>query len=175
MEIERNGFLFKRTNPGQYTMQFSLQNDQIDLLKVIDFPLIQLIFDLNKDIFEFIQIERKNDQEAVVVLLGKHILEDIGFPQRYAHVCIVKVVDPHGITFRIGSISTQRPESIPIEAEPLVINDWTCQCFLSSVSGIQFHVDMEDLFLLPMVERIVGLLSFKIFERVKQFIENVQM
>jgi hypothetical protein len=52
---DKNGFkIIKRSN-NQFKLTFQLENQHINISKIIDFSLIQLIYELNTDICEKIK------------------------------------------------------------------------------------------------------------------------
>ena len=65
----KEGFIFTKNDKNDYTLSFSMQNNSIVLSKIIDFNLIKLIYDLNGDIYEKININIINENEAIANLL----------------------------------------------------------------------------------------------------------
>lgn len=169
---EKNGCSLKRIEEDEYTFQFSLHNRNIRVSKLLDFSLISLIYELNKDIFDFIDIERRGESEAIAVVLLKNVFEEIGLPQRYIHVHIRKQVDGDRTSFLLGSIRTHRPSMIPKEAEPMEVDNWRCDCEVGLESS-KVVLHLHHLFIPSFAQKLVGLLFFKVFDRLKQFIENI--
>jgi hypothetical protein len=67
---------------------------------------------------------------------------------------------------------------MPADAELMPIKNMKCDCDIITSHKIRFTFDVlfEDNMLVPPVaEKLVGLILYKIFNRVKQFIENVRM
>ena len=50
--FNKDNFKFTRVNQNHYIIEFTIENNNIDLSKIIDFNLIKLIYDLNTDIYE---------------------------------------------------------------------------------------------------------------------------
>ena len=69
----KEGFIFTKNDKNDYTLSFSMQNNSIVLSKIIDFNVIKLIYDLNSDIYEKININIINENEAIANLLIKHL------------------------------------------------------------------------------------------------------
>ena len=84
---------FKRYGLNKYLLEYFMENKNIYMEKIIDFSLIQLIYNLNPDIYEHIEFNKINENEVVAILLMKHFFEDIGFPQRYSFMNIKKIVE----------------------------------------------------------------------------------
>ncbi len=172
----KEGFTFVKQCKNNYALSFQMENNCIDLSKIIDFSLVKLIYDLNGDIYEKVHLEKINDNEAIMNILMKHLFEDIGLPQRFSYVHVLKNVDieNHKITFISKSIYSDRPPDMPEHSEQLPIQNVTCECNILTPHQIKFsfHVAFEDkMNIPPFAEKMVGLILFKIFNRVKQFIE----
>jgi hypothetical protein len=63
-------------------------------------------------------------------------------------------------------------------AEQMLIKNMICECNIVTLHRVDFscNVIFEDYMLVPQfAEKMVGLILFKIFSRVKQFIENVKI
>jgi hypothetical protein len=175
---EKNGLKFIKAKQNHYQLIFSMQNNNIVLSKIMDFNLVKLIYDLNSDVYEKINIFNINDNEAIVVILMKHFFEDLGLPQRFTYLHIEKIVNENNITFISKSIRTHRPTNMPKEAELMPILEMTSTCHVITPHNIDFHFNIifdTELNIQPFTEKIVGLILNKIFIRVKQFIESVTL
>ena len=176
--FNKEGLLFSRVAQNQYRLTFNIQNNNIILAQIIDFSLIKLIFDLNTDIYERVNVSPVSDTEVVATLLMKHLFEDLGLAQRFSHIRVTKAVEERSIIFNAQSIKGVRPEGMPADAEPVAIRELTCACNMVTPHAIAFVVDVtfDRAATIPQfVEKIVGTVLFKIFSRVKQFIENVRL
>lgn len=171
----KEGFEFVKIYNNKYSLQFEIENKNIILNKIIDFSLIKLIYDLNTDIYENVSLKLINENEAVMVMLIKNLFEDLGMPQRFSYVNVKKYTDENKIVFISQSIKTERPEGIPIHAEQLPLNIMTCTCDILTSHKILFSFDIsfsDKMTIPPFAEKMIGLIIFKIFNRVKRFIEN---
>lgn len=174
----KEGFCFVKNRKNNYSLSFEMKNNNIILAKIINFDLVKLIYDLNSDIYEKVNLEKINDNEANMVLLIKNLFEEIGLPQRFSHVHIQKLTETDKIKFISNSIKDKRPEWLPCEAEQLPLKEMNCICKIITPHQItfDFNIEFEQTMTLPQIaEKMVGLVIFKIFNRVKQFIENVRM
>jgi hypothetical protein len=174
----KEGFVFMKNAKNNYSLSFKMQNNHIILPKIIDFNLVKLIYDLNNDIYEKVTLSKINDNEAVMVMLMKNIFEDLGLPQRFSYVHIKRHEEPNKICFISKTIKGTRPEGIPDSAEQMIIDSMIGDCNIITEHEISFKssVIFDNSFNVPpFVEKMVGLILFKIFKRVKQFIENVRM
>ena len=174
----KEGFNFIKNGKNNYSLTFEMNNNSIILSNVIDFNLIKLIYDLNSDIYEKVNISPINDKQVIMTMLMKNLFEDLGLPQRYSYVHMTKYIEPSKITFISQSIYSEKPEGMPKEAEQMAIKNMTCECNIITPHKMGFccNILFEDYMTIPQfAEKMVGLILFKIFKRVKQFIENVRM
>jgi hypothetical protein len=174
--FDKEGLKFVKVKKNHYKLNFSMENKNIMISKIIDFNLIKLIYDLNSDIYEKVHIETLNENQVVTTLLIKHLFEDLGLPQRFSYNHISKFVEERRITFLSKSIKSQRPEGVPNDAELMAIEDMTIICDIITNHKAVFSLNIlfdSELNVPAFVEKIVGVIVGKIFKRVKQFIENV--
>ena len=174
----KEGFQFIKNDKNNYSIHFEMENNHIMMAKIIDFSLVKLIYDLNGDIYEKINIEKVSDNEVIMIMLIKNLFEDLGLPQRFSYVRMKKCIDPTKITFHSQSILDERPKGIPDAAELLPIKYLNCECDIITQHKISFicNIVFENyLDVQSFAEKAVGLILFKIFKRLKQFIENVRM
>jgi hypothetical protein len=174
----KEGFVFKKNEKNNYSLSFEMENNNINLSKIIDFNLVKLIYDLNSDIYEKVNLQIINENEATIVLLMKHLFEEIGLPQRFSNIYMTKIVEENNIKFVSQTIKSERPQNMPPDAESMNIKTMTFNCNLLTQHKIKVtcNILFEDIMNIPeVIEKIVGLILYKIFNRVKQFIENVRM
>jgi hypothetical protein len=67
---------------------FSIENQSFDLISMMHFGIIELLFKINTDICDSYKMDVESDQCAHLTLVLKHILKDLGVPQMYANVII---------------------------------------------------------------------------------------
>jgi hypothetical protein len=174
----KEGFNFVKNSKNDYSLSFHMENNNIILAKVIDFNLVKLIYNLNGDIYEKINIEMINENEAICNLLMKHLFEDLGLPQRFSYVHSKRFVGENNIKFVSQTIKSSRPDGMPANAELMPLQRFDCNCDIITPHKIKFtcNVLFESTMIIPVVaEKLVGLILYKIFKRVKQFIENVRL
>lgn len=173
--LNKDGFNFVRVKQNQYKLTFNMENKNIILSKIIDFNLIKLIYDLNSDVYETVNIEKINDNEIIATLLMKHFFEDLGLPQRFSYIHMTRIIEEDKFIFKAKSIK-QRPPNMPEAAELMPIQDFTCVCDIITAHSINFSVNIifdKQMFVPPFAEKMVGIILHKIFKRVKQFIEKL--
>jgi hypothetical protein len=174
--LSKEGFLFIKNKEGNYSVYFELENNNIILKKILDFNLVKLIYDLNSEIFEKINLQKINENEATINILIKHLFEELGLPQRFTYVDIKREVTENKVTFFSQTIKSERPDGIPDNAELMPIENVIINCNVITHHKINFSCNIlfqNNKVLLPVIEKIFSLVLFKIFIRVKHFIENV--
>jgi hypothetical protein len=172
----KEGFIFTKIENNNYTLLFDIENNKIIIPKIIDFNLFKLIYQLNSDIYEQNNIDIINENEAISYLLMKNLFEDLGLPQRFSYIHVKKFIENDKISFISHSIKENFPIGVPIDSKLLPIKKMICECLIITQHKIQFSCNVtfdDDMNVPPFAEKIVGLILFKIFKRVKQFIENV--
>jgi hypothetical protein len=173
----KNDFSFRKLDTNKYSFSFQMENNNIYLDKIIDFHLIKLIYDLNKDVYEKAIIEEMiNENEAVIFVVMKHLFEDLGLPQRYIYIHIVKTVENNQIFFRAKSIKNKIPENVPKNAHQLPIQnmEWCIDVITQNKIAVKCKISCEPIITIQhAIEKLIGRIFYKIFTRVKQFIENI--
>lgn len=176
--FDKEGFKFVRIKKNNYKLTFVMENKNIILSKIIDFNLIKLIYDLNNDVYEYANLDKLNENEAIITLLMKHFFADLGLPQRFSFLHMKKIVEERRITFNSQSIKSHRPINVPDDSELLSIKNMNSICDIITPHKINFSFDVyfdDTINVPPFAEKMVSIISNKIFKRVKQFIENVRI
>jgi len=174
--FNNDGLKFVKLDKNIYSLQFYIKNNNIYLPNIIDFSLLKLIYELNPDIYEYINTENHKENEKIATILMKHFFEDLGISQRFLLLHIQKIIEPNKITFVSSSIRNFKPDCLPKESELLDIKTMKTICEIENPHKIKFHFNiiLNDHIIVPeFVENIIGKVIHKIFIRVKQFIENV--
>ena len=79
------------------------------------------------------------------------------------------------IFFQTQPIQSERPEFIPINADSILIDSMSLNCFIINSHNIHIScsVSLNEWDVIPIiVEKFATILFLKIFNRIKQFIEN---
>ena len=172
---EKDGMKFTKLENKKYCLDFSMENKNINMANIVDFSLIKLVYDLNGDIYESVDLQKLSENQATVTLLMKHLFEDLGLPQRYSYLHMTKTMDNNQIIFRSQTIHSEIPPGIPNDAKLMAMkeNIGICELVTPHKVDFSFTVIFEDYVEIPIfAEKMIGLILNKIFKRVKQFIEN---
>jgi hypothetical protein len=176
--VEKDGMKFIKLERNKYNLTFSIENKNINLVPIINFELIKLIYELNPDIYEKVILNKTNEEEAKITLLIKHFFNDLGFPQKYSHMGFEKTITEKGVNFIGASIFSEKPEYIPSEVELLPIEILNIDCNVISPHNVDLNciiVFHNSLVIPSFIEKIIGIIINKIFSRIKKFIENIKV
>lgn len=174
--LNKGGLKITKCEKNNYKLRFHLENNNIYIEKIIDFHLIKLVYDLNPDVYVKSTIEHISKTQAKITLLLKHFFEDLGMPQRYSYVDMTKHVERNNVTFITKSITTEKPPNMPVDSELMPIQDLVASFDIVTPhrSDVSFDILFDKRFNLPaFAEKIIAQILFKVFTRVKQFIENI--
>jgi len=190
--INKNEVTLKKINASDYNIIFGMENAEVNLSYLITINLFKLIYDLNVDLFDTIQIEKINDSEATIFILFKDLLNDIGYAHFYFYFHIKQ--DLLASQFIITPLS--RPEHIigePIApqiaqhiaqqiAQPIAqqksieISKCILNYTILNAHKIQFNIDVS--LTSPsessIIEKIICNILYKIINRVKQFVSTIK-
>jgi hypothetical protein len=72
---EKDGMIFTKIDDKKYNLSFSMENKNILIANIIDFSLFKLIYELNGDIYERVNLTKISENQAVVTLLIRHLFE----------------------------------------------------------------------------------------------------
>ena len=171
--IAKNDFKFTKLAASQFNLTFEITNNNIVLPMIINFDLINLIFKLNPNIFASIKQEFEEESVTIYALL-KDIFCEIGLPQYYCSLNIKRTDLLHRIKFVINNninnnVKDNEKESLPIEQ---IIIDF--DIITNHFINVNCDITLTDDHNLPQfTEKIIGNMIYNIFNKVKQFIENI--
>jgi hypothetical protein len=174
MIINKNNFQFTKLDSNKFNLVFEISNPNIILPKIINFDLINLIYKLNPNVFEQIQTNKINENEININLLLRDLFGELGLPQYYSSLNVIKRENNESnICFEcIANIDINVPQGYePVPLEKVIVN-------FRIVSDHKVYISchiilLEDHGLPPFFEKITGNLIYNIFNKVKQFIENI--
>ena len=181
--LEKNGIKIVKENATHFTIEFEIANANVDLTNFISIDFLKLVHDLNPDIFESIAIQKieggagagagTNETEAAnILLVYKDLFADLGLPHFYCCFQITKNAN----TFILLPIDFKPSDTkknlvlMPIDKGEIIFHPLSAQQILFKWT---IHFTPPDLFS-GYVEKMIGLLLFKVLNRVKQFIYNLQ-
>jgi len=176
--FEKKGFKFFK-NDFKYCCSFSIINDNIYLPAIINFELIKIIHAINPDISERIELDKISENEVNCLILVKNLFEDLGLPQKYSYLNIKKVTDINNNSILFHAFPkkmTSEYKKLPANCESTNIHSVKCICDILTNHEIKLTFDIylqDNFYIPPFLEKMIALISNKLFNRVKQFIENI--
>ena len=176
--LEKDGMKFVKLEKNKYNLSYSIENKTINLEPLINFELIKLIYELNPDIYEKVVLNKFDESEANITLLMKHFFNDLGIPQKYSHMSLKKKITEQGINFVGASIFSEKPTYIPSDVELLPIKNLNIDCNVVSPHKVNFNcvIIFHNILIIPsFIEKIMGIIINKVFNRLKKFIENINV
>lgn len=185
-KIEETVQITKRGD-NDLQIMFCVENHEVDLTELMNFNLFDILFKINKDICESYRLDVRNECEARLQLFLKHILKDLGVPQMWGNVIIVRE--------NLGDMVVLTVANVPIsetivneEYELIPVKNITVYCGVKNPHKIDIRVDVacsdekedddEDEDGSPhnmqhFLDKMTKTLLKNIINRLKQFIENM--
>ncbi len=174
---EKNDTKIIKKKYGIYNLTFSIENKKMIMASILNFDLIKLIYDLNQDICEKVNLEKYDETTATITVLLKNFGVDLGLPQKYSSLQITRIEQPGYIMFNLATVE--------LNSKPVWINDdleladiksikISCNTSLPHKTVINCLIDFkEDAKAPAFLQKITIMMVNKIINRLKQFIENV--
>jgi hypothetical protein len=180
--FDKKGITLYKINKEIFELDHLIENNNLVLKQLINLDFVKIMNNLNQDIYDVLEYNIINENEANIVLLMKHFFSDLGLKQKYLNLSINKTeeigVNGNKIAFHISTRSLERPHIIPPEIELVNIKTMVLtfdiinnhRVFLNCI----IHID-NKMFEKTFVEKLIGNIICKVFMRTKQFIENARI
>ena len=176
--LQKDGLTFKKEARNHYTLHHFLENENIIMEKIIDFSLIKLVYDLNPDVYMKSSVNKLNENQATIFCLLNHFFEDFGLPQRYSHVHCVKKKEGNIISFKNQTIYDKTSLDLPEEAEIMPLRELDASFTIINDHKIEANCEVKfdpNLTIPIFAEKMIGVILLKVFKRLKQFIEKINI
>jgi hypothetical protein len=177
--INKNGIKIIKLNQGTYSNTLSFQNDNYSIDKLINLDLLKLLFDINEQYYEFVNLEKINENEAKIIIVIKNLFQDMGVTQKYLNLNVNITRQENIIIFNVTTIY-EEPEYISQDIELIDIDTLVIICEIISShtinikSILNFDYVNETREYIPLfLEKILASIAVKILYNVKQFIDNI--
>lgn len=171
-------FLFAKLSHNQYGLSFSLENNKICLPKIVNLDFVKVIYSLSSDIFSHVHLEKINDTEGILLILIKPLFKELGVRQRFMYFHVKHIQVGNTIVIESQTIRTERPDSVPDDAELINVDTFTNEFTFHS----QHNVDVvnkiilgNDVVIPPFVDKVMKTLVIRIFKRVKEFVHLIHL
>jgi hypothetical protein len=183
--VKEKMHLKREKNNNIFLLQFLAENDNINMYNIINLDIYNLMFTLNKDNFDKIELDNittissshdKVINEVNVLFLFKPFGTDLGIKPKYMYVKVTEVCESTKKTYNCVDIDYTRPEElknydkIVNNISSMIINFESCHKI-----NVNYIFKLELSHSLPIyMENIMGLIMKKVFVNLKQFIEMIQ-
>lgn len=186
--LDKNTIRISKTQNEEYHIQCEIENKNLILEKIIDFDMMKLVYDLNSDIYEKTELHKISDFEADILFIMKNLFPDLGIPQRFAYLKVKKTVEKDPFTKKTSKIVFQskfildengeliRPQQVPKNIYPLPIERMEIECIFFNEHKMHFSnkikINQKKMKIPAFLEKMTSHIIYKVFSRLKQFIEN---
>jgi hypothetical protein len=174
---KENIILSKDVKTNTFNLEFDITNPSICLPRLINFSIFQLLGELNKDVLQSVEVTKTySDSEIDLLYIFKQFGADLGIAQKYMHIRVNGIAEDKRITFTsksspYDSTLDKRLELID-DSESTMVVEWEHEHKVHVSYYFKAHVQDS----LPIyMENLMGMLTKKMFYRVKTFIENMKI
>jgi hypothetical protein len=170
----------KKLGDCQYRCEFCIENNHIYIEKLVNFFLIEIAYELNKDIFDDYKMQKSSDRTATAFFLFRHFFADIGLKQTYIIASLFQKTDKAHAKFIASTDIDSAPDGIhiPLGAEKLLFHDVVLEYDIVNPHTVNFclYFDINYKKDIPaFVEKFAVSVFSKMLLRIKQFIENYKL
>lgn len=177
--INKKSLKVIKNERNNYTIIYNIKNENIYLPKIIDFSILKIIYEINRDVFEDYNIEMIDENEANIYFLVKHYFKELGIPKRYIYLNAKIIRTSDNIDFNIKIIYNKLPNinNIHIDASILPVDYMDVICNIKNQHNVVFLnniIFLKRIEIPEFIEKFSLTLFSKMFIRTKQFIENIK-
>ena len=174
-----------------FVIRFSVSNDKLDLRKIFNFTILDIVYAVNKDALldDYECVVAPCGEKAALRLVFKHLFKDIGMPPFHLNMnmSLVSSSDPDKrvhLGVRVPTVgqsvhSNDKTRTAPTRTAPTCdapITRLEMQCLFPSpghaTCEIRISLDEDQQLLLPYEDIFIGIFK-KMFKKVKGFIETL--
>jgi hypothetical protein len=174
--LKENVHLKREKNIDLYLLQFYLENKNRNLCDIINLNMYSLLYTLNKDNFEKIEIKKwLSDHEVEVLFLFKPFGKELGIKPKYMYVkSIEKIENGRKIYTGYDIEYPNLSEIAGYEKVNTAISNMVVNFESNNKVNINYIFKLDLSHSLPIyMENILGLIMKKMFIHLKKFIESV--
>ena len=174
--LKENVHLKRDKKSEIYSLQFYLDNPKYNLYNIINLNMYNLLYELNQDNFEKIEIKNwLSNSEVDVLFLFKQFGKYLGIKPKYMYIRATEIVENGKKTYNGYDIEYPYPdeltnyEKVTTRISTMVVN------FESNHKiNINYLFKLDLAHSLPIyMENVLGLIMKKMFLHLKQFIETI--
>ena len=173
---KKNILLTINNNNKIYNLKFNTISCNISLQKYNNFDIYKLLFELNKDIVESIEIINLLDENvADVLIILKEIGDSIKIPKNYIYVTIYKKYNNGELIFESKNNNNIENIKNKIIGCNKCISEHSILKIINNNNILNFNYQFKFNMIFQQsnfVNNIIALLIKKVFYKLKLFIEN---
>lgn len=174
--LKKDIILTLNENTKIYNLNFNTKSINFDLQKFANFNIYKLLFELNKDLVESIEIiNQPSDNEADILIIFKEIGDNIKIPKYFIYITINKTFINNEIIFKcknnynISDISYKINNSYKSICEYSILKIKKNNNIINFNYAFKVNLSFQES---DFIKKIISLIIKKIFYRLKVFIEN---
>ena len=174
--LKENVHLKRDKKSEIYSLQLYLDNPKYDLDKVINLNMYNILYELNHDNFEKIEIKNwLSSNEVDVLFLFKPFGKELGIKPKYMYIRATEVIENGKKTYTCYDIDyPYSDELINYEKVTTKISTMVVNFESNHKVNINYLFKLELSHNLPIyMENILGLIMKKMFLNLKTFIEAI--
>lgn len=173
---KKNILLTFNNNSKNYNLNFYTSSSNIDLQKYTNFDIYKLLFELNKDIIESIEIiDLLSENEANILIILKEIGDTIKIPKNYIYLTMYKQYNNGEIIFESKNNNNIDNIKNKIIGCNRSISEYSVLKIINNNNIFNFNYEFKFNIMFQesnFVNNIMALLIKKVFYKLKLFIEN---
>ena len=176
--LKENAHLKRDKRSEIYSLQLYFDNNNYNLNNIINLNMYNLLYELNQDNFEKIEIKNWiSNSEVEVLFLFKPFGKDLGIKPKYMYVRTSERVENDKKTYNSCDIEYPYPdELIAYEKVTTRISTMVVNFESNHKININYIFKLDLAHSLPIyMENVLGLIMKKMFLHLKQFIEAIRV
>ena len=181
--INKNDNVTIKKESNKYIISCEIENININVENLFNnnFNFIQLIYNINSELFEIIDIKNSNENvnEAFCYLLIKHHFQNLGVYQRYIVLKINKIYNPNNNTIFNGvsypeynNYTKSNNTAILAPIKNIIVE---CNIINNHKFNLITTILLEESFIFPtMIEQLTIPIFRKCYKNIKNVLQNIK-
>jgi hypothetical protein len=175
---EGKNFLLVRVITNNYRISSCIENKNISVKDLLDFRLIDLMYQTNLDKFEKIHTNILNKNEGTVFLLITHLFKEFGLKQRYICFDIHKHNVEDGVVFLLTQnqeYGAQMNDKLDVQMLPITHIIYEFKIVSSTKLNLTQYIHFDNDVEIPaFLEPLFGAIIKTMLKRTIKFIEQLK-
>ena len=176
--LKENVHLKRDKKSEIYSLQLYLDNANYNLYNIINLNMYNLLYELNQDNFEKIEIKNwLSDCEVDVLFIFKPFGKELGIKPKYMYIRSTETVENGKKTYVSYDIEYPYPDELAnYEKVTTIISTMVVNFESNHRVNINYLFKLDLAHSLPIyMENILGIIMKKMFLHLKQFIEAIKL